>query len=288
MSSARIDGLHVNFVVKGEGTPLLMLAPGGFDSTIESWWTRGVWKDLNPLDALSANFRMIAYDRREAGASGGRVEQFTWRLFAEQGAHLLDHLGIERAWIIGGCMGVSVAVAMAAHFPERCEGLLLHWPVGGYRWRAKGQEFFTRHIKFARENGLAAVVQRARKTVNFGADPEAGPWAAPLRTDAAFAAAYVKRDLEQYLAIVAHGRDTLFDDVMPSGATAEQLLAIRAPSFIMSGDDASHSTSSAHILRELIPGAAFSALMPPQQSADTVQRWILDSVSQAGKMRAAA
>ena len=288
MSSAQIGGLHVNYVVKGEGTPLLMLAPGGFDSTIESWWTRGVWKDLRPLDALSANFRMNAYDRREAGSSGGRIEQFTWRLFAEQGAQLLDHLGIERAWIIGGCMGVSVAVAMAAHFPERCEGLLLHWPVGGYRWRAKGQEFFTRHIRFARENGLAAVVERARKTVNFWADPEAGPWAAPLRTDAAFAATYVERDLEQYLAIVAQGRDTLFDDVMPSGATAEQLLAIKAPTFIMSGDDASHSTSSAHILRELIPGAQFSALMPPQQNADTVKRWILDSVSQAGKMRAAA
>lgn len=288
MSSAQIGGLHVNYVVKGEGTPLLMLAPGGFDSTIESWWTRGVWKDLRPLDALSANFRMIAYDRREAGSSGGRVEQFTWRLFAEQGAQLLDHFGIERAWIIGGCMGVSVAVAMAAHFPERCEGLLLHWPVGGYRWRAKGQEFFTRHIRFARENGLAAVVERARKTVNFWADPEAGPWAAPLRTDAAFAATYVERDLEQYLAIVAQGRDTLFDDVMPSGATAEQLLAIKAPTFIMSGDDASHSTSSAHILRELIPGAQFSALMPPQQNADTVKRWILDSVSIAGKMRAAA
>jgi len=39
MPVASIDGLPVNYVVKGEGTPLLMLAPGGFDSTIESWWT---------------------------------------------------------------------------------------------------------------------------------------------------------------------------------------------------------------------------------------------------------
>ena len=288
MSVATIDGLRVNYVVKGEGIPLLMLAPGGLDSTIESWSTRGVWKDLRPLDALAQDFRMIAYDRRESGTSGGRIEQFTWRLFADQGVRLLDHLGIERAWIIGGCMGVSVAVAMAAHFPERCAGLLLHWPVGGYRWHAKGQEFFTRHIAFARATGLGAVVERARKTVNFWADPEAGPWASPLRTDEAFASGYVKRDVEQYLAIVAHGRDTLFNDVMPSGATAEQLLAIKAPTFIMSGDDASHSTSSAHVLRELIPGAVFSALMPPQQNADTVKRWISDSVSAAGAMRAAA
>lgn len=288
MPSAIIDGLKVDYVVRGEGPPLLMLAPGGFDSTIESWRTRGVWKDLLPLETLAGDFRMIAYDRRESGSSGGRIEQFTWRLFAEQGVQLLDHLRIDRAWIIGGCMGVSVALAMAAHFPERCAGLLLHWPVGGYRWRAKGQEFFSRHIAFARAMGLAAVVERARKTTNFWADPEAGPWASPLRTDAAFAAHYVERDLEQYLAIVAQGRDTLFDDVMPSGATAEQLIAIKAPSFIMSGDDASHSTSSAHVLRELIPGARFSALMPPEQNADTVKRWILDAVAAAGKMRAAA
>ena len=42
MPSALINGLKVNYAVQGEGRPLLMLAPGGFDSTLESWWTRGV------------------------------------------------------------------------------------------------------------------------------------------------------------------------------------------------------------------------------------------------------
>ncbi len=100
-----------------------------------------------------------------------------------------------------------------------------------------------------------------------------------LANDATFAAKYAKQDLEQYLAIVAYSRDTLFDDTMPSGATGEQLMAIKLPSFIMSGDDASHSTSSAHALRELIPGAAFSALMPPQQNAASVAAWIRDAVA---------
>jgi hypothetical protein len=31
------------------------------------------------MNPLSTNVRMIAYDRREAGASGGRVKQFIWR-----------------------------------------------------------------------------------------------------------------------------------------------------------------------------------------------------------------
>jgi pimeloyl-ACP methyl ester carboxylesterase len=234
---------------------------------------------LRPLDTLTKDFTLIAYDRREAGLSGGRVEPHTWRMWAAEAIGLLDHLDIDRAWVIGGCMGVSVAAAMGAHFPARCTGLLLHWPVGGFRWRAKGRMNFDKHIAFAREHGLAAVAERARKATGFWADPESGPWAAVLAHDAAFAAKYVKQDVEQYLAIVSQSRDTLFDDTMPSGATGEQLMAIKLPSFIMSGDDASHSTSSAHALRELIPGSVLSPLMPPQQNPATVTAWIRDSVA---------
>ena len=55
------------------------------------------------------------------------------------------------------------------------------------------------------------------------------------------------------------------------------------PPFIMNGDDASHSTSSAHALRELIPGSVISPLMPPQQNAATVTAWIRDAVAATAK-----
>ena len=55
------------------------------------------------------------------------------------------------------------------------------------------------------------------------------------------------------------------------------------PPLIMSGDDASHSTSSAHALRELIPGSVLSPLMPPQQNAASVTAWIRESVAAAAK-----
>jgi hypothetical protein len=34
--------------------------------------------------------------------------------------------------------------------------LLLHWPVGGYRWKANSQARFLRHYEFAKQNGLTA------------------------------------------------------------------------------------------------------------------------------------
>ena len=68
MPTATIDGLEVSYVVRGSGPALLMLAPGGFDATMEKWTTAGVWKGMRPLDTLSSEFTLIAYDRRESGA----------------------------------------------------------------------------------------------------------------------------------------------------------------------------------------------------------------------------
>ena len=52
MPSATLDGIKVEYLVKGEGTPLVMLSPGGFDSTIGGWSQRGVWQSLRPLDEI--------------------------------------------------------------------------------------------------------------------------------------------------------------------------------------------------------------------------------------------
>ena len=118
MPTETIDGLAVYYETRGSGAPLLMLAPGGFDATVEKWSTASAWKGSEVLNALSAQFTVIAYDRRESGGSDGRVERLSWGLFAEQGKGLLEHLGIERAFVLGGCMGCSVATAFAARYPR--------------------------------------------------------------------------------------------------------------------------------------------------------------------------
>ena len=275
MPTATIDGLKVNYLVQGSGPHLLMLAPGGFDSTIEKWTAGGVWREMDALNALSRHFTVIAYDRREAGSSGGRVEVLSWQTFADQAHALLDHLGVGRAWLVGGCMGVSVALAFAVSYPQRAAGLLLHWPVGGYLWMQKARGFFDRHMAFASEHGLEGVVQRAQATTNFWKDPEAGPWASPLRTDAAFAQQYVQQALPDYLGIVRASRDALYPDTMPSGATGDELMAIETSALIMAGADASHATSAAWALKELMPRAELWDVRPPHQNGANVLERII-------------
>ena len=279
MPVATIDGLKVNYVVQGAGPHLLMLAPGGFNSIIEKWGG-GVWGEMDAMNTLSKHFTLIAYDRREAGQSGACVEALTWAHFARQGHAVLDHLGVDKAWLVGGCMGVSVAAAMAVARPERLTGLLVHWPVGGYLWMQKGRGFYNRHIEFVKKNGLAAAAARAAEgtstSKNFWLDPEAGPWASQNASDPAFAADYVKYDVTQYIRFCEASRDALYGDTMPSGATGEELMKIKTPSLILPGADASHATSAAWAMKELMPNAEFWNVLPPRQSGENVSAAILD------------
>lgn len=280
MPIATIDGIKTNYQLTGSGTPLLMLAPGGFDSSIMRWSAGGAWKELLPLNALADQFQVIAYDRREAGDSGARLEALTWEVYVKQATGLLDHLGIENAYVLGGCMGVSVALAIGRLAPKRVRGLLLHWPVGGYRWMQKGRGFFNGHITYVQQHGLAAALERAKELKSFWrGDPSGGPWSAALANDPALAQAFVQQDPAHYLRILERSRDTLFNDSMPSGAGGEDLIAMQAPACVMSGDDPAHAHSAAVTLRELLPKVQLSPLMPPQQSGAVVGAWIRDSVA---------
>jgi pimeloyl-ACP methyl ester carboxylesterase len=102
-----------------------MFSPGGFDATLEQWSTLGEYARTKLLEHLSQRYTCIIFDRRECGESGGRVERVTWSHFAAQGKGLLDHLHIERAHILGGCMGCSAAMAFAVAYPNATLSMVL-------------------------------------------------------------------------------------------------------------------------------------------------------------------
>lgn len=276
MATATIDGLQVNYMTRGKGPALLMLAPGGFDATMEKWSSAGVWKGMQPLDTLAEDFTLVAYDRRESGTSGGRVEKLSWALFAEQAKGLLDHLKIPEAYVLGGCMGCSVALAFAARYPEATRALILHWPVGGFRWKLNGGGRFSRHVSYAREHKLDGVVKRAQTGKSFWADAEAGPWASVIVSDPGFAEAFQAQDFDRYLGMVGASGRTLFDRDTAPGAEPEEIMAMKAPAVVIPGDDPSHATSAAHYLRELLPKAEYWPVMPPEQSPERVRERILE------------
>src|SRR3954466_2352655 len=235
MPFATIDGIRIHYAVQGSGPPLLMFAPGGWRSVMSRWTAAGgkeAFGEMDGLATLSRHFTTIAYDRRECGLSGGRVEPLGWDLYVKEAKALLDLAGARHAYVLGSCMGASLALAFAARHPQACTALILHWPVGGYLWMKKGHDFFARHIAFVRANGLAAVVARAPSGENFWMDPEIGPWGSPAAVYPEFAAALVKQDVDRYLEVCAKSRDAIFCDTMPSGASGEELMQMQIPALI--------------------------------------------------------
>jgi pimeloyl-ACP methyl ester carboxylesterase len=268
MAFATINGIRIHYVIQGSGAPLLMFAPGGFRSVISRWTAAGgkrEWKEMDGLATLSRHFTCIAYDRRESGLSGGRVEPLTWELYVQEAKGLLDLAGASDAHVLGSCMGAGLALAFAVRHPGACRSLLLHWPVGGYRWMMKGHTFFRRHLDFVRANGLQAVVARARDGENFWLDPEIGPWGSPAAVYPEFASELARQDLNTYFEIAERSREALFNDTMPSGASGAELMKIRTPALILPGNDSSHAYSASVALKELMPKAELWEVLPERQ-----------------------
>lgn len=277
MAFATIDGIDTRYEILGDGPPILMFAPGGFDATLDKWSTLGVYEKTGLLDRLAERHRCIVFDRRETGESGGRVEVISWDSYVAQAVGLLDHLGIERAHLLGGCMGCCPVTVFAARYPLRALSMVLYWPVGGAHFRERGLARFETHLAFVAETGLAGVVELARSTEEgFGKDPRVGPWASVLRRDEAFADAYAGLDVDRYRTIVNETAHTLFDRDTAPGAEPEELAALDLPTLIVPGNDAVHTREAAHYLEFALPEPELWDVLPEAQTADSAPARVIE------------
>jgi pimeloyl-ACP methyl ester carboxylesterase len=277
MPNAIIDGLVTRYEVIGSGPPILMYAPGGFNAVIETWSTQGVYAKIKLLDHLPKTFSCIVFDRRECGQSGGRVERVTWQHYAAQGKGLLDHLGIARAHIMGGCMGCSPVAAFAVANPEAVLSMILYWPVGGARYRISSHHRFAEHLDFVHSHGLDDVVALVGKEGKpFGADPRGGPWAAVIKHDATFAARYAEQDPAAYKIICEGMCHALFDRDTAPGAEPEDLMRLDIPAFVVPGHDAAHATSAARYLEECLPRSQYWDVAVERQTEDATNARLMD------------
>lgn len=277
MPTMVVDGIPTRYERDGTGPALLMFAPGGFSATVENWQTHGFYRQLNLVSHLSREFTCLRFDRRESGRSGGRVERITWQDYADQGKGLLDQLGVERAVVMGACVGASIAAQLAASNPERIAGMVLFAPAGGVKYRMAQHQRFAAHEVFVRSHGLPAVVELARGgTDGFSQDPRVGPWAAVLRSDATFADSYAAWDTERYLTVLRGMARVLFDRDTVPGPEPEDLLALSVPSLVIPGHDSSHAPSAAHYLAECLPAAQLWDVPVAQQTEQRVAEVLLE------------
>ena len=110
--SARVNDIDIYYLDEGEGDPVLLLH--GFPDSARLW--------RNQIPALvDAGYRAIAPDQRGFGRST-RLEEVDAYKVANTMADLvalLDHLGIEKAHVVGHDSGTAAAWGLAAFVPDR-------------------------------------------------------------------------------------------------------------------------------------------------------------------------
>jgi len=116
MAKALINRINVHYQIKGEGADVVLVH--GITASLAMWF-QGVF----PL--LAQDFRVTTYDLRGHGLSDLTPNGYTSREMAEDLLALMDHVGIERARIVGHSFGGSIGLHLALLRPERVDGVVL-------------------------------------------------------------------------------------------------------------------------------------------------------------------
>ncbi|MBI3736996.1 alpha/beta hydrolase [Candidatus Sumerlaeota bacterium] len=107
------DGVKIHYIVEGQGEPVLLIH--GFTANISMQW---VMPGVFP--ALTKNFQVIAFDNRGHGKSDKPHEPGQYGIkMVEDAVHLLDHLKIKKAHIVGYSLGGFITMKFIATHPER-------------------------------------------------------------------------------------------------------------------------------------------------------------------------
>jgi pimeloyl-ACP methyl ester carboxylesterase len=110
---AAVNGVSIFYAQFGEGRPILMLHGGLANS---NYWGHQV-------EHLAQNFSVIVMDTRGHGRSPVTSRTFSYGLFAEDAAALLDFLQIPQAAIVGWSDGAVTGLELAMKHPNRLSKL---------------------------------------------------------------------------------------------------------------------------------------------------------------------
>jgi pimeloyl-ACP methyl ester carboxylesterase len=109
--------LHLYYEVHGAGgTPLILLHGGLFDID-QQFGTL--------LPSLAERRQVVAIDFQGHGRTNDFDRPFSASAFADDVLGVLDHLGIERADILGFSVGGAVALELAIEHPERVRKVIV-------------------------------------------------------------------------------------------------------------------------------------------------------------------
>jgi pimeloyl-ACP methyl ester carboxylesterase len=196
---------------------------------------------------LSGQFRCIAYDLPSGYGDGASLRRYRHEDLADDAVALLDHLGIERSYLLGSSFGSTVALRLLRRWPQRFPRAILQ---GGLARRPLGraERLVTWLFRFL-PGATASLPKREKLLARTHRGPFAGQPPEVWR-------AYVEWTGEARIAALGHqGRWLNGVDLRPD------LPHIRQPVLLIHGDrDAVVPMYHAEMLRTGLPSAGLVIL----------------------------
>lgn len=113
------DGASIYFEEYGQGEPLVIVN--------NFFLIAPLWKNFTRQ--LSQANRIITFDLRNQGGSSPANGKLEFDTFIEDLRCLLDHLGIEKTYLLGSSTSTLICRDFAIKYPERVKGLILVSPL---------------------------------------------------------------------------------------------------------------------------------------------------------------
>lgn len=142
MEQVRAHGITITCSRAGSGPPLVLVHGAAGDH--RSWTPQ--------LQALAADFTVIAWDEPGAGGSDDVPEHFTVADYAHCLADLITHLGVGPANIVGLSWGGTLVIELYRHHPELVSRMVLADTYAGWKGSLPADEVN------ARVNGFHAAL----------------------------------------------------------------------------------------------------------------------------------
>jgi pimeloyl-ACP methyl ester carboxylesterase len=234
MPSIKVHDVNLYYEMHGKGIPLVLIM--GLRRNLE-WW-------YGQIAELSKHFQVLAFDNRGAGRSDKPEMEYSISLFADDTAGLMDDLGIPNAHVLGVSMGGYIAQELALHHPDKVRSLILGCTsCGGSRAVLTSEE---RIKKFAANEGLSPDEILLKDMDIYFSNRFIEEHPEKVQE-------FIKISLRHYQPADAFLRQ--FAACLKHD-TADRLSGIKAPVFIMAGDDDPLVPSkNSLILKELLPGS---------------------------------
>jgi pimeloyl-ACP methyl ester carboxylesterase len=258
-------GIELEYDTFGSPDDPTLLLVMGFTAQMTAW-EEGFCQLL-----AGAGLHVVRFDNRDCGLSthldgqrvdpmavmaahqaGGELPTVPYTLWhmADDAFGLLDHLGVERAHVLGASMGGMIVQTMAIERPERVRSMTsVMSTIGDLAYGAATPEAITALLTPPPTEREAYIESASRWSI----------WASKKYYDDAKAKARAAAAYDR--AFYPEGASRQLAAIYASGDRTEALRAVRVPALVIHGrDDTLISPSGGERTAELIPGAHLSLI----------------------------